>query len=579
EINPLAFSETLHGLIQVSGFSYPSSNENSLQEAREVLLKSLLTSEKKVEVFDEVDYTEIYNGFSAAWKKFLSDSHQITKSKNHKNIPKITKLEIRNLDKITSLQELKHFTKLEELEVGETIKDASILPELKNLKKIKLRSWNVKDLVVLNSCAGLEEIVLRNIQGFESDFDCSGLLNESKAKIELDFSGIKFERFPTAATTFKSLTSLSMRDCNFTEIPESIGNLKRLTDLNLDSNKLSALPAGIGKLEQLTELYLDSNQFSIFPDAVLSLKNLQLLWIRWNQIVSLPDGIGQMSSLKDLSLHENQLSDVPSAISKMAQLAELNLRKNKLTKFPEAVTLIKNLRILDLSENQITSIPDSIGNLGTLEVLDLEGLPINSLPAQLEKLEALISLRLQKTKLVDVPDFLASMKSLKNIYFESEEYNRLKQWCEFEYNKYKTRLHSKKFPEAATMIKSLFSEKGADFLKLNQWEVKLKISEGSYRKAETFATVVYALATILKDEEIFSIASRMTGDPYNPRFPFSQACYFARTGQKEPMLQAIRKAVELGAKTNQFVSEYDFTSFKKDPDFLEAIVPKSEDKK
>ncbi|EKS07490.1 leucine rich repeat protein [Leptospira santarosai str. JET] len=235
---------------------------------------------------------------------------------------------------------------------------------------------------------------------------------------------------------------------------------------------------------------------------------------------------------------------------------------------------------MDLSENQITSIPDSIGNLGTLEVLDLEGLPINSLPAQLEKLEALISLRLQKTKLVDVPDFLASMKSLKNIYFESEEYNRLKKWCEFEYNKYKTRLHSKKFPEAATMIKSLFFEKGADFLKLNQWEVKLKISEGSYRKAETFATVVYALATILKDEEIFSIASRMTGDQYiHAVLPFNQACYFAVTGQKESMLQSIRRSVELGAKADEFMNEKDFDPFKKDPDFLEALVPKSEDKK
>ncbi|MDI7230654.1 MolR family transcriptional regulator, partial [Leptospira santarosai] len=263
EINPLAFSETLHGLIQVSGFSYPSSNEKSLQEAREVLLKSLLTSEKKVEVFDEVDYTEIYNGFSAAWKKLLSDSHQITKSKNHKNIPKITKLDLGRSYKINTIQELKFFTKLEELEVGETIKDASILPELKNLKKIKLRSWNVKDLVVLNSCTGLEEVELRDIQGFESDFDCSELLSESKAKIELYLDSTKFERFPTAVSTFKSLTSLSMRDCNFTEIPESIGNLKRLTDLNLGKNKLSALPAGIGKLEQLIHLYLDSNQFSI----------------------------------------------------------------------------------------------------------------------------------------------------------------------------------------------------------------------------------------------------------------------------------------------------------------------------
>ncbi|MDI7212294.1 DUF4132 domain-containing protein, partial [Leptospira santarosai] len=372
EINPLAFSETLHGLIQVSGFSYPSSNENSLQEAREVLLKSLLTSEKKVEVFDEVDYTEIYNGFSAAWKKLLSDSHQITKSKNHKNIPKITKLYIRSSDKITSFQELKFFTRLEELTIIEPIQDASVLAELKNLKKIELQKWNVKDLVVLSSCTQLEKVELRYIQGFESDFDYSGLLSESKAQIELYLDSTKFERFPTAVSTFKSLTSLSMRDCNFTEIPESIGNLKRLTDLNLGKNKLSALPAGIGKLEQLIHLYLDSNQFSIFPDAVLSLKNLQSLWIRWNQIVSLPDGIGQMNSLKELSLHENQLSDVPSAISKMAQLAELNLGKNKFTKFPEAVTLIKNLRVLDLGENQITSIPDSIGNLGTLEVLDLE---------------------------------------------------------------------------------------------------------------------------------------------------------------------------------------------------------------
>ncbi|AVQ13070.1 Uncharacterized protein XB16_2766 [Leptospira santarosai] len=578
EINPLAFSETLHGLIQVSGFSYPSSSENSLQEAREVLLKSLRTSKKKAEVFDEVDYTEIYNGFSAAWKKLLSYSHQITKSKNHKDISKITKLYIRSSDKITSLQELKHFTKLEDLEIDEPIKDASVLAELKNLKKIKLQKWNVRDLVVLNSCAGLEEINLQNIQGFESDFDCSGLLKDSKAKIELDLDSIKFERFPTVVSTFQSLTSLSMKYCNLAEIPESIGNLERLTDLNLGSNKLSVVPAGIGKLEQLTTLYLDTNQFSVFPDAVLSLKNLQLLWIPWNRIVSLPDGIGQLDSLKELGLYENQLSDLPSSISKMPQLTDLKLRKNKFTKFPEAVTLIKNLRVLDLDKNPISSLPESIGSLSSLKRLSLESTLIDALPKTIEKLTSLETLDLRKTKLKDVPDFLASMRSLKNIYFESEEYNKLKQWCEFEYNKYKRRIDSRKFPEAATMIRFLFSERGADFLTLHQWEVKLKISDKYYRKAETFAGVVYGLAAILKDEEIFSIASQMTGDQYiDARIPFNQACYYALTGQKEPMLQAIRKAVELGAKANEFMDESDFSSFKKDPDFLEAIVPKSED--
>ncbi|EMJ64185.1 WGR and DUF4132 domain-containing protein, partial [Leptospira sp. P2653] len=126
EINPIAFSETLHSLLQVTGFSYAASNENSLKEAANMLLQNLKTPEKKEEVFDEVDYTEIYNGFSAAWKKLLSDDHQITKSKNHKNIPKITRIYIRSSDKITSIEELKYFTKLEELTISEPIKDASV---------------------------------------------------------------------------------------------------------------------------------------------------------------------------------------------------------------------------------------------------------------------------------------------------------------------------------------------------------------------------------------------------------------------------------------------------------------------
>ncbi|MBW9232710.1 DUF4132 domain-containing protein [Leptospira santarosai] len=579
EINPLAFSETLHGLIQVSGFSYPSSSENSLQEAREVLLKSLRTSEKKAEVFDEVDYTEIYNGFSAAWKKLLSDSHQITKSKNHKNIPKITKLYIRSSDKITSLQELKHFTKLEDLEIDGPIQDVSVLAELKNLKKIKLSKWNVKDLVVLSSCAGLEEINLQNIQGFESDFDCSGLLKDSKAKIELNLDAIKFERFPVAITCFPSVTSLSMENCNLAEIPESIGNLERLTRLYLSKNVLKTLPTSIGTLGQLTHLDIDSNQFAIFPDAVLSLKNLEMLSVRSNQIPSLSEGIGTLASLKNFDLQGNQLSFLPSSIENLSLLDTLDLSGNKFSEFPEPVLHLKNLTDLSFNENPISSLPESIESMSSLKFLRLNDTQIESLPKGIEKLPKLQYLDLRKTKLKDLPDFFANMKSLTEIRFESEEYNKLKQWCKLEYDKYKTHLDFQKFPEAATKIKSLFSERGADFLTLDQWEVKLKISNSYDRKAETFAAAVFALAAILKDEEISSIASQMTGNPYNPRFPFSQACYFARTGQKEPMLQAIRKAVELGAKTNQFVSEYDFTSFKKDPDFLEAIVPKSEDKK
>ncbi len=126
--------------------------------------------------------------------------------------------------------------------------------------------------------------------------------------------------------------------------------------------------------------------------------------------------------------------------------------------------------------------------------------------------------------------------------------------------------------EAATKIKSLFSEKGTDFLKLNQWEVKLKISEIYDRKAEKFASEVYALAAVLKDQEIFSIASRMTGDRYiNARLPFNRARYFALTEQKEPMLEAIRKAIELGTEASKFTKEKDFVSYLKDPDFLETI--------
>ncbi|MBE8400161.1 DUF4132 domain-containing protein [Leptospira borgpetersenii] len=548
EINPVAFSETLYALLQISGFSYPASNEIGLKTAQDALLKSLKTPEKKEETFDEIDYTEIYNGFSAAWKKFLSDSHEITKSKNHKNIPKITQLSIGSSDKISSLQELKFFTKLEELTITESVKDTSGLAELKNLKIIKLYRWNVKDLVILNSCTQLEEVILKNIEGFESDFDCSGLLKESKAKIVLDFSQNKFERLPDAVTTFQSLTSLSLNNCSLSEIPESIGNLKRLNNLDLVGNTLSSLPESIGNLEQLTYLSIRSNRFTTVPNAVSSLKNLEKFYLRENQISSLPASIQNLTSLKELVLSKNKFSD-----------------------FPEPILYLKNLTDLLLNGNPIRSLPERIDNLSHLKSLDIENTLVESLPESIEKLTQLETLRFEKTGIKEVPDFLDNMKSLTKITFKSEEFNKLKQWCEFEYTEY-MKLKSSKFPEAATKIKWLFSTKEADFLKLNQWEVKLKISEIYDRKSEKFASEVYALAAILKDEKIFSIASRMTGERYiNARIPFNRARYFALTGQKEPMLEAIRKAIQLGKKPDEFLDESDFASFKTDPDFLEAI--------
>ncbi|EKR65878.1 putative molybdate metabolism regulator MolR [Leptospira weilii str. 2006001853] len=549
EINPVAFSETLHSLLQVTGFSYAASNENSLKEAANMLLQNLKTPEKKEEVFDEVDYTEIYNGFSAAWKKLLSDSHEITRSKNHKNIPKITKIYIGSSDKITSIQELKYFTKLEELIISEPIKDASVLGELKNLKKIELRRLNVKDLIILNFCIQLEEVVLKNIEGFESDFDCSGLLKESKAKIVLDLSQNKFERFPNAVTTFQSLTSLSLRACNLSEVPDRIGNLKRLTNLDLTGNILSSLPESIGNLEQLTDLSVRSNRLATVPDAVSSLKNLEKLYLKENQISSLPSSIQNLTFLKELTLSKNQFSD-----------------------FPEPILHLKNLTDLSLNENPIRMLPERIDSLSCLKSLDIENTLVESLPESIEKLTQLKTLLFEKTGIKDVPDFLDNMKSLTKITFKSEEFNKLKQWCDFEHKKYMVELQSKKFSEAATKIKSLFSEKGTDFLKLNQWEVKLKISEIYDRKAEKFASEVYALAAVLKDQEIFSIASRMTGDRYiNARLPFNRARYFALTEQKEPMLEAIRKAIELGTEASKFTNDNDFDFYKKDPNFLEVI--------
>ncbi|EKR74665.1 leucine rich repeat protein [Leptospira noguchii str. 2006001870] len=575
EINPVAFSETLYSLLQVSGFSYPASNENSLKEARETLLKNLQTQEKKEEVFDEVDYTEIYNGFSAAWKKFLSSDHEITRSKNHKNISKITKMYIRSSDKITSLQELKFFTKLEELTINEPVNDPSSLSELKNLKKIELQNWNLKDLNVLNYCTNLEKIELRNIQGFETDFDCSELLNKSKAAIHLNLSEIKFERFPIAVTTFKNLTSLSLRECNLSEVPESIGNLKQLIYLYLNSNQLTTLPASLGTLEQLKELHLNQNQFTRIPDAVLSLKNLKTFWARWNPISTLPNEIGNLTSLEDLSLYENQLSTLPTTIQNLSSLTRIELSKNNFSEFPEPILHLKNLKHLDIGGNKIRQLPETIGNLSNLKFLDIKETWIESLPQSIQNLTQLETIYLPKAKLRDIPDFLTNIESLKKIKFESEEYNKLKKWCEFEYSKYINLLQGRKYPEATDKIKLLFSQKSADFLTLHQWEVKLKISEAYDRKAEVFAADVFALAAILKDEEIYSIASKMIGDQnVNARVPFNQACYFALTGQKEPMLVAIRKAIQLGKKPNEFTNENDFDPFKKDPDFLEAIRKK-----
>ncbi|MCL2402409.1 MAG: leucine-rich repeat domain-containing protein [Oscillospiraceae bacterium] len=202
-----------------------------------------------------------------------------------------------------NLSDLRHFTKLTDLGLGDASgrMDFSPLETLINLERLSL--WgasNLKDLSIFDD--------LKNMQN-----------------LTIHASGV---------TDFSPLS-----------------NLTNLTTLDLQQHQIGDISSiDFARLSNLTELRLWSNQITdIMPLATLT--NLTFLHLSDNQITNVSPLSG-MTNLIMLNLHNNHINDV-TPLSEMTYLQQLMLDNNRISDISPLASLT-NLASLSLDGNPIT---------------------------------------------------------------------------------------------------------------------------------------------------------------------------------------------------------------------------------
>jgi len=139
----------------------------------------------------------------------------------------------------------------------------------------------------------------------------------------------------------------------------------------------------------------------------------------------------------------------------------------------------------------------------------------------------------------------------------------------FEFANYTTKL----------MIHAMQSGNNHDAEKIMRHYVDvLMIHSGKHDKTSDVASNALVLAVITKNGLIADLvfkdllASAFNVDSeYNKLLIFNLACYYAQKDERKLLLQAVKRAIQLGAHPDKFMSDADFTNYWGDEDFLHVL--------
>ncbi|CAI9273905.1 unnamed protein product [Lactuca saligna] len=196
--------------------------------------------------------------------------------------------------------------------------------------------------------------------------------------LDLSFNNFSTNSIPSWISSFRSLVSLNLANCEFKE------NICNLREISLSWNKFdgknlsevlsSWFQCESSKLESLR--FVGSGLSGNLPPQLGNLKNLVHIDLNRNSISgSIPDSLGNLSSLQTLQLGRNSISGtLPDSIGRLSTLVTMYLSSNLISgPLPDSLGRLSSLVDLDLSYNEINgTLPQSIGQLTNLTSLNIE---------------------------------------------------------------------------------------------------------------------------------------------------------------------------------------------------------------
>ncbi|MBN3281801.1 LRC58 protein, partial [Polyodon spathula] len=246
-------------------------------------------------------------------------------------------------------------------------------------------------IMLPGSICHFSNLVFLDISCNRLAFICEDILRLSKLKT-LVAKNNRLDEFslPKDFGTM-SLEVLNFSGNRFEEFPSEFLNLQRLQSLSLGGNRLKSIPAEIEQLtsgskvlvyhgfrpECATKLYMQITvqlalQFSLMCNVILrhfsliiqtqtdftklkhaALHILELLYLGGNSITSIPPELANLPYLSYLVLCDNRIQSIPPQLAQMNSLRSLSLHNNLLTYLPREILSLFQLQELSLRGNPL----------------------------------------------------------------------------------------------------------------------------------------------------------------------------------------------------------------------------------
>lgn len=318
-----------------------------------------------------------------------------------RNLKNLTKLRLYQFP-LKNLKALRNLTQLNELALFDNgIKDISAVVHLKKLTDLSIGRNPITDLTPLRELTNLTRLSLG--QNPIADLTpLRELTNLTQLRL-----GNNQVRDITPLANLKKLTTLTLYDNHISDITP-LAELTNLTKLNILNNKVKDISPLAG-LTKLTSLKLHNSFSDISPLAGLT--NLVKLELNSN-VISDISALSKLTKLTDLRLEENLISDI-SPLSELTNLTTLRLHNNQITDIKPLRKLTK-LQLLELHRNKISDV-SPLSRMKELNGLFLGGNQITDV-TPLVGLSQLTQLGLEFNNIDDI-SILENLNSLRELNF------------------------------------------------------------------------------------------------------------------------------------------------------------------
>ena len=321
------------------------------------------------------------------------------------------------------------------------------LPELANLKSLKVLNLNNNKIRLLSNCFEnllcLEQLHLRNnfLEDLPSLSSCEKLL-------ELYVGNNNLKACPKQMP--QSITILELRDNKIPGISNDIALMCNLERLDIANNDISRLPPELGELGKIKVLVIDGNPLRAIRRDIVNrgtqaiLKHLRSKLTpesgpqKASSILPQSDKTSELQRMHALSVSgkfvvaAKSVSELEKQLDEASQIAlrEISITSCSLEALPNQLLVFKNsLAILNLSLNKITELSSNIAVLSSLTHLNICNNRLSSLPAEMRNLKSLQELNISNNRFAELPEILNELTSLEHLFADGNQIKLINMAC------------------------------------------------------------------------------------------------------------------------------------------------------